>query len=77
MVLGSGLSAIYLFKELERVNFDRRLLRLEQIKKLNNSVVFSIYKEEDPWRVKRFSQPLQLLTTENFENERFVFKQDA
>ena len=31
--------------------------------------MFSIYKEEDPWRVKRFSQPLQLLITENSENE--------
>jgi hypothetical protein len=59
MVLGSGFRANYLHTEVERVNFDRRLLRLEQIKKLNNSVVFSIYKEEDPWRVKRFSQPLQ------------------
>jgi hypothetical protein len=52
-------------------------LLLKQVAKPNNSVVLSIYKEEDPWRVKRFSQPLQLLITENSENERFVLKQVA
>jgi hypothetical protein len=28
MVLGSGFRAIYLFKDLERVNFDRRFILL-------------------------------------------------